>query len=70
MFKIEKGVPPPKKGASSKYPFAAMEVNDSFFVPGATPVQLRSAASAFGRRNDQKHSVAKEADGVRVWRIS
>jgi hypothetical protein len=29
MFKIEKGIPLPE----SKYPFAEMEVGDSFFVP-------------------------------------
>jgi hypothetical protein len=37
MFKIEKGVPlPPQergRGAISKYPFAEMEVGDSFSLP-------------------------------------
>lgn len=39
MYKIEKGVPAPE-GKESKYPFRAMEVGDSFFVPGGIETEL------------------------------
>ncbi len=82
MFQIESGIPLPsttRAGAGrkgSKYPFASMEVNTSFFVPdGDEPVKdatLRSAIGAFNKSNPEsgrKFAVRKVDGGVRVWRM-
>lgn len=76
MFNIEKGVPKPTglKGVR-KYPFADMQVNDSFFVPtnDATGTQnsLRSSARKY-QKNGWVFSMPavthKGIRGVRVWR--
>lgn len=71
MYVIEKDVPMPKlpsalrvKG-SSKYPFARMEVGDSFF--SATNAQ--SAALRYGRSNNMRFSARKLEVGYRIWRV-
>lgn len=80
MVRIEHGVPiPPRSlGKSRKgkqrgrYPWAAMEVGDSFFARGATHISLASLASAWRYRNhmeQRKFSFRTLAGGVRVWRI-
>lgn len=69
-FAIEKGIPIPEQNYSGKrgkphYPFAEMEVGDSFWSPRAT---VRTAAFAFGARQDRSY-VTREVDGgYRVWR--
>lgn len=74
MFEIQKGVPiPPRKrknGVDSKYPFAAMDVGDSFFVPGRKPEAFRVSAQRFRpARFRPLASVEDGITGVRVWRI-
>ena len=73
-IKIETGIPlPPANGA--KYPFATMNVGDSFFVPfdGEDPNTVRerigSPAGQWSRRHEQKFTVRRVAGGMRVWRI-
>jgi len=84
MFEIEKGVPvaPPRIGRMPKYPFANMEVGDSFAVPmmGVPDLYggdrstglLRTAASHHGRRHGMKLLVrADSANNVtRCWRTT
>jgi hypothetical protein len=85
-FQIEVGVPlPTRKGGpvgkrGSKYPFATMEVGQSFLAPhGDEPIKqatLRSAIGAFYKANPdsgRKFGVREVSDdtlgyGVRVWR--
>lgn len=86
-FKIERGVPMPKIHVSrSSYPFAEMEVGDSFAVPlsgdlasagkngdyDRTQVRVRSAACSHQRRHGGKFSVrVNKAEGVlRCWRVA
>lgn len=75
MFEIEKGYTPPPPRTRSTYPFAQMEVNDSFFVPsgedGVRNTERRVSASAaqYGRRTSTKFTTRREEDGVRVWRV-
>jgi len=82
MFKIEKDIPiPTQRTKPSSYPFADMQVGDSFFVPcpeGALMTKfvarVQSAVGAQRMRNPEfKFSVRRmqegETLGVRVWRV-
>lgn len=62
MITIEKDVPLP-----AKYPFAAMEVGDSFTTNNHTAV---AAASSYGRRNGMKFASRKNGSGYRIWRVA
>lgn len=70
-FVIEKNIPLPKgtpnKGYS-KYPFAEMQVGDSFLFSGPAG-RIRSAVSQHSRRHGGKFSVRIEGRGFRVWRV-
>jgi hypothetical protein len=74
-FAIDKHVPLPPKGGrrGSKYPFRAMEVGDSFFVPagGATQSSLRSMAHGFTKRTSARYAFRNvDGGGFRVWRVA
>ena len=74
-YKIEKGIRPVKDGRSGniRYPFRAMKVGDSFFVPiaEANEGSMRMSPYAFSKRNPEyKFSIRKLKDGYRVWRVS
>jgi hypothetical protein len=74
---IEKNVPLPIRVKPSKYPWAEMQVGDSFlFLPqdgeSTRDTQLRAcnAASQWGRRHTTRFTVRTLKDGnVRVWRV-
>lgn len=68
-IKIDKGIPAPDR-SRAKYPLAAMELGDSFFVPGKTAALVgasfaRHAPKKFAARGVTENGVK----GVRVWRI-
>lgn len=67
-MKIEKGVPMPKNKRATKYPFAEMEVGDSFYVEPDNG-SIHAAASWYGKRNNKKFATRKEGEGRRIWRI-
>lgn len=74
-YKIENKVPVPVvsvKGSRvsyAKYPFANMNVGDSFYADGKTVNQLVGASRYFARNNEGfKFTVRKEGNGCRVWR--
>jgi hypothetical protein len=73
-FQIETGVPVPARASGrrgGKYPFADMDVGDSFLVEGEVkPATVRSAVGAFAKRNPDfgKFAVRATEDGLRVWR--
>ena len=72
MFEIEDNVEiPPRCGRSkSKYPWAKMKVGQSFFVPDGSQPSLSATAIGYSYRHpEMKFTTAKEAGGVRVWRI-
>ena len=87
MFEIEKGIPIPavqrRAAGSSKYPFASLEVGDSFFV-AATPSEGESQNEAsdrvFNSLSGSKYRAKKHLNrdftarvvdgGVRVWRTA
>ncbi len=74
-FKIEKGIelPNPKE---TKYPFAEMEVGDSFIFADYTRERMGSASTganswAKTKGNGWKFSVRKTADNkIRIWRTA
>ena len=68
-FKIEKDVEMPvQKRRTHRYPFASMEVGDSFLT--TEPKQLiQPAASAAGRYSDKKFVTRAVQGGIRVWRV-
>ena len=75
-YVIEKGIPldPVRRPARSPYPFAEMEVGDSFLVEGVSNTlrcRLNSAA-AYWRKNvgntDWRFATREADGGVRVFR--
>lgn len=84
IVRIEKGIPIPEHKLPprpSPWPFAAMDIGDSFAVdvpdipPGITAINvgqsLRSAASAFSKRNAEwafTIRIAEDRKSVRLWR--
>lgn len=74
-FVIEKGVPLPASRARSSYPFADMNIGDSFLVSaGADDMAKQSskvavAARNYGKRSERKFAIRKVEGGARVWRV-
>lgn len=69
-IKIDKGVPIPNgSGGYSVYPWAEMEVGDSFFapVPGLSG-SIAGAARKYGWKFRTQTTVENGIKGVRVWR--
>jgi hypothetical protein len=72
MYTVDKSVPIPKIRQGTVYPFAEMEVGDSFFVPVQEPSKassIRACASAYGKKNNVVFSCKQVEGGVRVWRV-
>lgn len=83
MYEIEKDVPRPQRGSTlRKYPFAGMEIGDSFFAPLGKFKTLESLRAGIyqcirlSRRGTRvpanwKFTIhtEKENNGVRCWRI-
>ncbi len=74
-FTIDKDVPPPtvRSGQSgqSQYPFAEMEVGDSF-ASTSDVVSVRSALARWRLQYDKsrKFSIHVNATGYRCWRVA
>jgi hypothetical protein len=72
-FKIEKDIPlsESRSGPRPKYPFASMEVGDSFFIPGDRSSRSVSGSVSHWRKSHPKQQFAtrKVENGLRVWRI-
>lgn len=76
MFEIEKNIPLlPRKlphGPAAKYPFALMDVGDSFFVPATPKVSPAKVQTRLSTRKipGAKFATRQVEGGVRVWRIA
>ncbi len=67
-YKIEKGISMPHR---SGYPFADMDIGDSFYDPDKKLlIKIRNAAYNWGRNNERKFNVSVYDTGVRCWRIA
>lgn len=80
-YTIEKNIPLPKRARTAKYPFADMQVGDSFLIEVAfeemlpkvmrrmTSAKTISAAQLRKQRGDDTAFIVAEVpEGVRVWR--
>ena len=70
---IEKGIPMPSRNTTHAYPFAQMEVGDSFVVPKARKAGLAQAARTYTTKTDGTVKftlrTSKVDDEVRMWRV-
>lgn len=75
-IKIESNVPMPPLTKLSKFPFASMEVGDSFFVPHMKTSAEMSGAIALAKRKHGFKFVCRRIIensapiGIRVWRTA
>jgi len=72
-YKIEKDVPLPEAyqgGRKTIYPYASMEVGDSFFVPNTTQRQISGSVQTYQKLHGVKFATRKDGDGVRIWRTA
>lgn len=75
MIAIDKNIPPPTTGAKgNKYPIEALEVGDSFFVPGKRPAEISACyfrkALTLRRKFTARTLEENGVKGCRVWRIA
>jgi len=73
MFQIEKNIPAPVhmgSGAKPKYPFAQMEVGDSFFAPNMTARALINASQWHANKTGKKFTCSTVEGGARCWRVA
>jgi hypothetical protein len=70
-IKIDKNVPLPAAAVRiPKFPFAEMQVGDSFPVDLDCRARVANASSWFGMRHGVKFSIRKFEGKFRIWRIS
>ena len=82
-YAIDKNLPMPKKifleSESAKYPFASMEVGDSFFVPHKPDIDARKALTHMTsaqyswrktRGSNFKFRCRTVEGGLRCWRVA
>lgn len=68
-MEIEKNVPLPETGRSTKYPFVRMSVGDSVFFPNEQMNgRAYRAAMSCGDRHGSRFVARPEAKGIRIWR--
>lgn len=68
---IDKNIPPPTSGGlRAQYPFAEMDVGNSFRVEGLVKgMHARNEAYKYGRTTGKKFTGRTDGDGIRIWRI-
>lgn len=73
MTKIEKGVPLQNHQSKKKYPFAKMQIGDSFFFEELPEVEsAQNAGKGYANRHNPgfKMTRRKVEGGYRLWRIA
>lgn len=67
---IDKDIPPPenKPGPQTKYPWADMDVGDSFFAEGKSTNHFSTTTKRY-RDKGWKFTTRTVDGGTRVWRI-
>lgn len=72
-IKIESNIPIPGRvgiGRTSPYPWAQLEVGESFFIPQKAVASIGGSKKWFELKLLRKFARRAENGGVRVWRIS
>jgi len=74
-YTVDKGIPMPvnagRKGRAEKYPWAALNIGDSFFMPQVRSGNMVSQKNTHYK--DQRHFICgadtvEGVEGLRVWR--
>ena len=65
---VQKGVPMPVD--RKRYPYAEMDIGDSFFVHGGGIQNVCNQNYRVGKKLGMTFIARKEGDGVRVWRTA
>jgi hypothetical protein len=73
-FEVEHGVPMPSAGVRPAiYPFAKMEIGDSFFIPKKTSADISSSGVYWAKKLGHKYSARSVIEngipGTRIWRV-
>jgi hypothetical protein len=71
MIKIDKAIPMPvtlRNGRPCVYPWAEMEIGDSFFVSHKTKRSFGTQVYQAAKRLGKSFALREETHGVRVWR--
>lgn len=70
-MQIQKGIPIPRLAyfPRNKYPWADMEVGDSFVVSLSTHHTVYKASIYASKRFGFDFTIRKTNEGVRIWRI-
>lgn len=66
MYTIEKNIP--IAVTKVRYPFADLQVGESFFVPGSTARKLSNAAQWY-KSKGMKFTCKTMGGGARCWRV-
>jgi hypothetical protein len=72
QYQIDKNIPMSLKNMRSKYPFAQMEVGDSFFVPSDDVKNINALRQSFYRyahEHGRRFVAQHESGGYRVFRV-
>jgi hypothetical protein len=71
-YNIEKNIPQPKerRGRASEFPFAQMDLGDSFLAPDSNLRAMQQNGYHWGKKLGRKFTSAKVEGGVRVWRVA
>ena len=67
-LEVEKSVPLPE--GKKRYPYASMDIGDSFFVGDGKLQVVCNANYRASKRLGIQFIARKEPEGVRVWRVS
>lgn len=75
MYAVDKRIPLPGDSGirgRTKYPFAMMEIGDSFFVPRVNVKRntIDSAKRKAQLNLGRKFTLRTYPDGVRIWRVA
>lgn len=63
---IDKDIPLPSR---ARYPFAELEVGDSFTVPMDRAHSCRNRACVHAGKTGRKYTTRRQGDVLRVWRV-
>lgn len=70
MFKLTRDISVSRKGTNAKYPFAEMEIGESFYMPDPQARAAARSAHQYSARNPgYKFNTRKDESGIRIWRV-
>lgn len=69
MYQIEANVPIPEPRKRHAYPYAELQVGESFWVTGIKMQSLCNLNLRQSKALGRKFVCRKEGDGVRIWRV-